>query len=78
MRGDLLVRGMLGGDTYFPVGFLDDDGNKIGRRLHGISIYRPSDLARVAGKHVVSEVLVSSSKIPEEKTMALGIAVRRI
>lgn len=77
-RGDLLVRGILDGDQYFPVGFLDDDGSKIGRRLHGISIYGPGDLARVTEKHVVSEVLVSSAKIPEEKTRALGITVRRI
>ena len=77
-RGDLLVRGMLGGNKYFPVGFLDDDGSKIGRRLHGISIYRPCDLAEVADKHAVSEVLISSAKIPEEKTRALGMTVRRI
>ena len=75
-RGDLLVRGMLGGNEYFPVGFLDDDGSKIGRRLHGISIYRPCDLAEVAGKHAVSEVLISSTKIPEERARALGMAVR--
>ncbi|HZT71187.1 MAG TPA: hypothetical protein VFC10_15760 [Terriglobia bacterium] len=77
-RGDLLVREMLGNGRYFPVGFLDDDGTKIGRRLHGISIYRPSDLARVMGKYTVSEVLVSSPKIPEERARALGLAVRRI
>ncbi|TAM79831.1 MAG: hypothetical protein EPN47_18760 [Acidobacteria bacterium] len=77
-RGDLLVRGMLGGDEYFPVGFLDDDGSKIGRRLHGISIYGPGDLARVKEKHLVSEVLVSSAKISEEKARALGMAIRRI
>lgn len=69
---------MLGNGRYFPVGFLDDDGTKIGRRLHGISIYRPSDLARVMGKYTVSEVLVSSPKIPEERARALGLAVRRI
>jgi len=77
-RGDLLVRQMLGRGEYVPVGFLDDDKGKAGRRLHGISIYRPSDLRQVTGKHVVSEVLVSSAKIPEEKVRALGIAVRRI
>ena len=77
-RGDLLVRGMLGGSQYFPVGFLDDDGSKTGRRLHGISIYKPCDLAQVAGKHAVSEVLISSAKISEEKAQALGMAVRRV
>lgn len=77
-RGDLLVRGMLDGNEYFPVGFVDDDGSKIGRRLHGISIYGPGDLARVRKKHDVSEVLVSSAKIPEERAKALGIAMRRI
>ena len=77
-RGDLLVRQILSGGRYQPVGFLDDDKGKIGRRLHGISIYRSSDLRGAAGKYIVSEVLVSSAKISEEKARALGMTVRRV
>ncbi len=78
VKGDLLVRQILNQGTHFPVGFLDDDWGKAGRRLHGVSIYNPSDLRKVTSKHVVNEVLVSSGKIPEEKVRALGIAVRWI
>ena len=77
-RGDLLVRQILSHGKYVPVGFIDDDRSKTGRRLHGISIYNPSDFRKVTCKHVISEVLVSSAKIPEEKALALGIAVRWI
>jgi len=76
-RGDLLVREMLGQGKYAPMGFLDDDLSKAGRRLHGISIYSPSELWRVTRKHTINEVVISSASIPEEKAKALGITVRR-
>jgi len=76
-RGDLLVREMLGQGKYIPLGFLDDDLSKAGRRLHGISIYSPSELWRVTRKHTINEVVISSASIPEEKAKALGITVRR-
>ena len=76
-RGDLLVRQMLGQGKYIPLGFLDDDLSKAGRRLHGVSIYSPSELWRVTSKHTINEVVISSASIPEEKVKALGIAVRR-
>lgn len=75
-RGDLLVRQMLCQGTCLPVGFLDDDLGKAGRRLHGIPIYNPNDLFKVTRKHVVTEILVSSVSIPEERARALGIAAR--
>lgn len=78
VNGDLLVRQMLSHGKYVPVGFLDDDKGKAGRRLHGISIYSPSELHKVTRKHAVNEVVVSSASIPEEKALALGIAVRRV
>jgi UDP-GlcNAc:undecaprenyl-phosphate/decaprenyl-phosphate GlcNAc-1-phosphate transferase len=77
-RGDLLVRQMFSSGKYVPVGFLDDDLTKSGRRLHGMSIYSPTELWRVARKHAVSEVLVSSARISDDKARALGIAVRRV
>ena len=73
-RGDLLIRRLLSEGTHIPVGFLDDDLSKAGRRMHGIHIYRPSDLHKVTRKHGIAEVLVSTAKIPEEKVSALGVA----
>lgn len=76
-RGDLLVREMLDQKKYTPMGFLDDDLSKVGRCLHGILIYSPSELWRVTRKHTINEVVISSASIPEEKAKALGLAVRR-
>lgn len=75
-RGDLLVRRILSQGTHVPVGFLDDDWAKVGRRMHGINIYNPSELHKVNRKYGVTEVLVSSTKIPEQKARALGLAFR--
>lgn len=77
-RGDLLVKQIFIEGTHVPVGFLDDDESKVGRRMHGVSIYNPKDFRKITSKHVVSEVLVSSIKIPEQKARALGTAVRWI
>lgn len=76
VQGDLLVRKILSQGTHLPVGFLDDDWSKTGRRLHGVHIYNPSDVHKVTSKIAVTEVLISSTKIPEEKARALGVAFR--
>ena len=78
VRGELLAREIMSRGEYVPVGFVDDDLSKTGRRLRGITIYSPSELWRVTRKHAVSEVLVSSARIPEEKALSLGIAIRRV
>jgi UDP-GlcNAc:undecaprenyl-phosphate/decaprenyl-phosphate GlcNAc-1-phosphate transferase len=76
VRGDLLVRQILSQGTHLPVGFLDDDWTKAGRRLHGINIYNPSDFQKVVRNNVVTEVLISSTRIPEERARELGVAFR--
>ena len=36
--GELLVRDMLKGGAYIPVGFLDDDADKQGKEIHGVRV----------------------------------------
>ena len=65
--GELLLRELLNNPVYryAPVGFIDDDTGKTGKILNGIHIYGSQELPRLIHKHQVSEVLVSSPKVPE-------------
>ena len=62
---EMLVRDMKTHSTlynYEPIGFVDDDPEKIGRRIHGLPVLgKISDLAAIIEKETPSEVLVASS-----------------
>jgi FlaA1/EpsC-like NDP-sugar epimerase len=63
------------------VGFIDDDHRKAGRQLHGCRIFPPNKLQELVRLHGVSEVLVSSHKVPEsvlEDLRGMGIVPRRL
>jgi len=58
-----------------PVGFVDDDPAKWGRRIRGIAVLGGSE--RVAGlvaEGAVDEVLVASERIPEDRLAAIADA----
>jgi FlaA1/EpsC-like NDP-sugar epimerase len=60
--GARIVREILQGGEhgYHPVGFVDDDPAKVGRRIHGIPVLGTrADLPRVIGETNPSEVLVA-------------------
>lgn len=56
---------------YAPVGFIDDDIRKTGRRIHGRRIFGSSDLPELIESYGVSDVLVSNSRVPESKLAGL-------
>ncbi len=81
--GQLLLRELLNNPMYryAPVGFIDDDTGKAGKLLGGVHIYDSQELPRLIDKHRVSEVLVSSRKVPESHLQGLvdlGISLRRL
>lgn len=81
--GELLLREVLSNSErrYVPVGFIDDDVHKIGKRLHGYRIFDSRTLPDLLDTHGVSEVLVSSAKVPESKLDALrtrGVRFKRM
>jgi FlaA1/EpsC-like NDP-sugar epimerase len=50
--------------NYAVVGFLDDDTNKHGRKIHGVEILGTSkDMVSLAKKYKVSEILVAIPSI---------------
>src|SRR6185295_13608714 len=68
--GELLLRELLNNRAlkYLPVGFIDDDPGKTGKLIHGLKVYSGNgDLAAVCQHHEVDEVLISSSRMPEER-----------
>src|SRR6266542_4352704 len=68
--GELLLREILNNRSlkYSPVGFIDDDPAKKGKLIHGLKVYGGNgDLNSVCKQHEVDEVLISSSRMPEER-----------
>jgi UDP-GlcNAc:undecaprenyl-phosphate/decaprenyl-phosphate GlcNAc-1-phosphate transferase len=82
-RGEILIRELLNNPAYCyqPVGFIDDDARKAGRLLRGYRIFSSDDLPALISSHRVSEVLVSSLKVPESRLDGLrnmGVGLKRL
>jgi UDP-GlcNAc:undecaprenyl-phosphate/decaprenyl-phosphate GlcNAc-1-phosphate transferase len=68
--GELLLREMRNNLRlqYTPVGFVDDDPLKKGKVIHGLRVFGGNgSLRRICEEQEVEEVLISSSKIEEER-----------
>jgi len=86
--GELLLRELLNNRDlrYAPVGFLDDDPAKSGKVIHGFKVFAGNgDLTSVCKQNEVDELLISSSRMPEERVQEivrscqeLNIAVKRM
>jgi FlaA1/EpsC-like NDP-sugar epimerase len=67
--GELVVRDMLRRPEvgYVPVGFVDDNINKVGLRIHGVPILgRRHDIPRLIDEHEIEEVIVAIASAPRE------------
>jgi UDP-GlcNAc:undecaprenyl-phosphate GlcNAc-1-phosphate transferase len=72
--GELLLRELLNNRAlkYSPVGFLDDDPAKSGKVIHGLRVYGGNgDLTAVCKQHNVDEVLISSTRMTEERLLEI-------
>ena len=82
-RGEILIRELLNNPVYRyqPVGFIDDDIQKTGKLLRGYQIFSSDDLPTLINSHGVSEVLISSLKVPESKLddlRSMGVGLKRL
>lgn len=82
-RGDILIRELLNNPAYHyqPVGFIDDDVQKTGKLLRGYRIFSSEEIPDLITSHGVSEVLISSLKVPESKLDDLrnmGVGLKRL
>ena len=60
--GELIVRDMKSSrpSAYQPIGFIDDDVEKVGRRIHGVPVLGTrNDLAAIFKTHQPEEVLIA-------------------
>ncbi|MGI8837281.1 MAG: hypothetical protein ACR2H4_11680 [Pyrinomonadaceae bacterium] len=68
--GELLLRELQNNRAlkYAPVGFVDDDPAKSGKVIHGLKVYGGNgDLSAICRQHQVDEVLISSSRMTDER-----------
>ncbi|MGI8733584.1 MAG: hypothetical protein ACR2LM_09830 [Pyrinomonadaceae bacterium] len=73
--GELLLRELQNNRElrYAPVGFLDDDPAKNGKLIHGLKVFAGNgDLTAVCRQHGVNELLISSSKMSEERVQEIA------
>jgi FlaA1/EpsC-like NDP-sugar epimerase len=58
--GEMIVRDMKRYNAYQPIGFVDDDVQKVGRRIHGVQVLGTrADIARILAETRPHEVLVA-------------------
>jgi FlaA1/EpsC-like NDP-sugar epimerase len=71
---------------YAPVGFVDDDPAKYGKVIHGLKVFGGNgDLRAICTQHGIDEVLISSSRMTEDRLQEIlgfcrnqEIAVKRM
>ncbi|MDQ1637736.1 MAG: UDP-GlcNAc:undecaprenyl-phosphate/decaprenyl-phosphate GlcNAc-phosphate transferase [Pyrinomonadaceae bacterium] len=86
--GELLLRELQNNRAlkYAPIGFVDDDPAKSGKVIHGLKVYGGNgDLSEICRQHEVDEVLISSSRMTEDRLQEIlgfcreqDIAVKRM
>ncbi|HSO74618.1 MAG TPA: hypothetical protein VLU47_07260 [Blastocatellia bacterium] len=81
--GEMLIREILSNPDhrYAPVGFIDDDDRKAGMLIHGYRIFRSKQLPHLVHTYGVSEVLISTFKVPDAKLdylRRLGIGMKKM
>jgi UDP-GlcNAc:undecaprenyl-phosphate GlcNAc-1-phosphate transferase len=86
--GELVLRELLNNRElkYVPVGFVDDDPAKSGKVIHGLKVYAGNgDLSAVCRQHEVNELLISISRMPEDRLQEIlgfcrthDVSVRRM
>ena len=79
--GEMIVREMIrqANSEYLPIGFLDDDTNKIGRQIHGIKVLGPiSKLETAISKYSIDEVLIAMPSASGELRKDIALRVKEL
>jgi FlaA1/EpsC-like NDP-sugar epimerase len=76
--GASLVRKLLDApeEGLIPVGFIDDDPNKLGRKIHGVPVLgASSEIERILRAGVAERVLLASKTIGTERIVAVVTSI---
>jgi len=76
--GELIVRDMKADPdhVYEPIGFVDDDQVKVGRRIHGVRVLGTrANIAQIISAHAPDEILIA---IPAAEPSAIRAIVRSL
>lgn len=79
--GELLARELMNNPAIGrqPVGFVDDDPLKAGRRIHGLLVaHGNGSLARIVREQAVDEVLISSNRVPPARVEEIARACSQV
>ena len=86
--GELLLRELMNNRDLglHPVGFVDDDPQKLGRVIHGVRVLGSLDrLGELAGTESIEEVVISTTKLAADRSTqvaqlcaAAGVSCRRM
>jgi UDP-GlcNAc:undecaprenyl-phosphate GlcNAc-1-phosphate transferase len=86
--GELLLRELMNNRDLglHPVGFVDDDPQKLGRVIHGVRVLGSLDeLGELAGSQSIEEVVISTTKLAAERSAQVtllcaqaGVSCRRM
>jgi UDP-GlcNAc:undecaprenyl-phosphate GlcNAc-1-phosphate transferase len=86
--GELLLRELQNNRDLglHPVGFVDDDPQKLGRMIHGVRVLGSlHELGELAGSQSIEEVVISTTKLAAERSAQVallcaqaGVACRRM
>lgn len=81
--GEMLIREIMNNPEhgYRPVAFIDDDTRKAGKLIHGVRIFDSRELPKLIHTLSVSEVLISSLKLPESRLdnlRSLGVGFKKM
>jgi len=80
VAGELLLREVRSDSSlgFQPVGFIDDDVRKRGRRIHGLKIYGGrGDLGRIVERETVDEIIIAIPSLDDDAQALIQDACRK-
>lgn len=66
--GDAVARSLLKQKTeYSPIGFIDDDARKLGKKVHNLPILGShNELAKIIKRHKINEIIIAITSVPAD------------
>ncbi len=77
--GEMLIRDMArhGFSEFYPVGFLDDDKNKLGMYIHGAKVFGTTNkLEDIVSKHGVEAIIIAIPSLSHKTLMKIYNSAR--